>query len=340
MTDDTKLILLRAIAPHFTKVDRTKIDYSDEYYSLALINGIPLTYLESLQENLKQKISVYKKHTGHLRKLMEEIIHVSTLLERQNIDYAVFKTIRPYPEDTTDIDILNMENDNISLIVKTFTKEGYRILEKGPYTITFRSPNGVDVDVYNELNANWLIYIDKRVFRGCTKEVKLQNGYTRLLSSEADQLIMIAHSVIKESYNLGHFLTTLYYLQNDRKEFTDKLVSLSIKNKLTIASRWYFTLSFLLCRDAYPTLIPEFIEVLYKLGGPHPRAYGVYEVQRFPPYTIDYFTLINVLKEKLDEPLFRRSLSNQLMRSTLQNKLSVGRIIRRVLSIIRVTHAV
>jgi hypothetical protein len=225
-------------------------------------------------------------------------------------------------------------NEDYFKIVNIFKREGYRILEKGPYAIGCCSPNNINLDIYNELSANQIIYLDKRKLCRYARIMDFQGGHIRTFTPEADLLVLVAHSAIKEHYNLACFLTTLHYFYNYRENLVKKFVSAAKENNLMTATRWFLTLSFLLCKEAYGTVPDELIDLLHITGGAYHGAYRTCKVRRSSPYTCDSLTLVDVFREKFDEPLFKRSLCNQFLWLINPDAISATRLLSKFLSLL------
>jgi len=314
MLDEVTLTIMKAIAPPFMRLGQINTDYSKQYYLFARLNAIPLTYLESLSFHIKRSLPVYRYHTLHLRKLIRTTLQASSALERIDADYVIIKTLRPYPEDTIDIDILNLgSTGDYAKMIETLVKEGYKVVNKGPYIMGLRSREGIELDIYNELNVNWIIYVDKRKLRPYVKHIRLQSGYTKVLAHEADLLVLIAHSTIKESYTLGCLLTTLHYIYNSCEDFINKFVLLVKENSLTVAARWYLTLSTLLCKEGYGIIPESLIKILSALGGLYHEAYKTFKTKRSPPYACSPSALLDIIREKLNDPVFKWSFCKCLI---------------------------
>lgn len=313
LLDEKTVNLLRAVAPPFL-INRTPIlSNLLSYYELAEKNGVTVQFLQFLSPNSKRTIPNHENHILHYDNLLKAVGSLSTLLENNNMDFVIVKTLRPYPEDTADIDVVNMgTHEDYNKTITALKLNNYIFLERGPHQIGFSSPEKVDIDLYNELSANRIIYLDKKRLSDCEKRICIGDASTRILSPEADLMLITAHSVIKEHYTIGCLLTTLYYL-NDKKNFSiDRFVFLVKQNRLTTASRWYFSLSLLLCQSAFQDIPRELSLTLNRLGGFYDGANRTVTIRTKPPYVCDPLTLLQVFREKSGEGLFARSLVNQL----------------------------
>ena len=169
------------------------------------------------------------------------------------------------------------------------------------------------LDIYNEIAANRLIYINKYNLRDHVEVIKLPIGCeVRVFKPEADILVRIGHSAIKEwSYRLDDYLALLYQLVNADKNFFRNLVSLARRNKLMTALKWYLSLTLLTYRVAKGQLTTRLKKTTSISRDTWNLPQGVSEVS-VPPYRCDVKTFMNVFREKLQDRVFRKSLVDQL----------------------------
>lgn len=138
---------------------------------MAEANKIPLTYLSTIGPEERRKLPEYSYHRARLRKLMEVVAEISALFDRRGVDYITFKTLRPYPEDVADIDMLNMGSRNdYKKIMKILEEDGYLLIGRGAYCTAFQEHKilfkaELMIDVYDEISASRIVYLDKRRLR-------------------------------------------------------------------------------------------------------------------------------------------------------------------------------
>ena len=315
------------------KRDVKHLTFSKDTYLLACKNKIPLTYLESLDHQEKGSLEVYHYHRQRYQRTLEIIDEVSELLEEKDVDYVVFKTLGPYPEDVADVDVLILNAGHYLDAIRAIKDDTkMEFIDKGPHCITFRDskpmhlskdacyefrgPYGCGrlmLDIYNEIAANRLIYVNKHNLRSLTKVIKLPSGCeARVFKPEADILIRIGHSAIKEqSYNLADYLVLLYQLINADENFFTNLVSLARRNKLMTALKWYLNLTLLTYRIAEGRLTARLRDVTSIFRDTWNLPQGVSKASA-PPYRCDTKTFMSIFREKLQDKVFRKSLVDQL----------------------------
>ena len=190
---------------------------SNLYYQ-ACMNRIGFYFLSLLHENgfLSQFLAKdYLKLKVKHERIMEKFVQVSSDLESLRVDFAIFKSIKPYPTTTVDIDIIIF--DGFKEAFNGLLDNGYTLLGYGPESVTLRDPDGiVGIDLYNEIAISKFVYFDKEYLRRFKVKVDF-NGFGEVvtLSREADLLVTILHAVMKEwMFTIADYLTITYQLNN------------------------------------------------------------------------------------------------------------------------------
>jgi len=295
--------------------------YISGFYSIAEANKIPLTYLNTVSLEERQKLPEYRYHNIRLQRLMEMIAYVSSIFEREKLNYVIFKTIRPYPEDVADIDVLNMGlHDDYVKMIEVLRRNNYLFMEKGAYCTTFqdyktRFETEAMIDIYDQVSVGHLIYLDKRKLSSYVVETDLPKGSkTNIFAPEAELLVAVAHSAIKENkYILAEYYAALHYLALMDQTSIERLIGLIKENKLVNAGRWHLTITSILHKLAYGFVPERLSDLLLRLGGPWNRGYKEIFESDYPPYKCDPVTLTSIFKEKLQDNAFKRSLCTQML---------------------------
>jgi len=354
---DPTINLLRTVgSPFFSTAETSKQDNESlELYNHSVKNKIPLLYLEALkqQKNLNELKSKYEEEYTRYLKFLDGVARVSEVLNAADIEYAIFKTIKPFPTVHGDADIIVMGGDGMyehavefllkagytpqlsGLVdVETLTsKEDYRKATKtlvkpthggGKHGLGHISPTGtdlvdperiIDIDLQKDLALSHVVYMDKNNFRGRITEVDLLNGVKiKMPTPELDMAIVIAHSLAEQMYLLGECYAFLYRLSEMNKERIGKFMNILKENRLTMATKSFVTVTAVLYKEAYGE-VPDKIEgLLNELG------YEESEVKRLVksgfkvPHKYGGRTLIKVFFEKMKEKRFRRSVGTQMVK--------------------------
>jgi len=187
-------------------------------YRYAAKNRMALLCLDALS---RRGIELFRDHCEKLSNIylqaLDLVVRVSDLLEEVGVDYAFFKTLRPYREATVDVDVLTL-GSSYDDALRTVSEAGYYLLDRGPLSATFRDPvSGLGVDIHDEIGVSHLVYLDKeKLWNHVERREVLGGGSVRTLSQAADLLAVISHSVLKEQmYVLSEYYSTLFHLHDD-----------------------------------------------------------------------------------------------------------------------------
>jgi len=310
--------LLRVVGSPFINLDyKFKVDEITTLYNYARKNRMPLLCLEALNRagEIGPLEKEYVKLQEKFEKIEKAISQISDKLNRWGVEYAFFKSIKPYREVTVDIDILVFGSEYLNVIRK-MKDAGYKFLARGPLSSTFRdSKADVDFDVYDDVGVSCIIYLDKDILANFVNYRELSNGaVVRSLSPEADLLSVIAHSVLKEQmYVLSEYYTTLYYLVKMRDDALNSFLYLVDKCKLRLAVETHFGITALLHKEVYgklPVCLAKLIKMLKKnhLELPHGIERGF-----TMPYKYHPITIVKAFLEKVREEKARKSLALQAL---------------------------
>jgi hypothetical protein len=150
---------------------------SDELFLYSKKNRMPLLYLKSISD-LDERHKDYPDFVNLNNQWVEiekRITNVIKILNDNGIHYLTFKSMKPYQEVTVDIDLLILNSYEESL--KILRNSGYKLLEKGPLSATFRDPGfKIDYDIYNEVGVSHIIYFDKDVAKFFVEKKNFQIG--------------------------------------------------------------------------------------------------------------------------------------------------------------------
>ena len=328
---------------------------SSELYDHAVKNKIPLLYLESLkqQEELNKLKSKYKEEYARYLKFLDGVARVSEVLNAADIEYAIFKTIKPFPTVHGDADVIVLGDDGMyeraveyllkagytshlsSLVdVKALTsEEDYRkaakILVKpthggGKHGLGHISPTGtdlvdlariIDIDLQKDLALNYVIYMDKNNFKGYITEVELLNGAKiKVPTPELDMAIVIAHSLAEQMYLLGECYAFLYLLSEMDEKGFNNFIDILKENKLTMAAKSFVTITSVLYEEAYGEVPEKIGRLLDELGYEESEARELVKMGFKIPYKYRWPTLIKIFIEKMGEKRFRRSVLVQMLK--------------------------
>jgi len=310
--------VLTTIGSPFVKSTEVKCDAtSNDLYRYAVKNRMALLYLEALKR--QKKLSFLNEEIEKLRercgRVTDAISKVSQVLRKSDVDYAFFKTIRPYEEVTVDIDVLIL-GSGYNQAVRTLRRAGYVLLDGDSVSTTFRDINSkLNVDIYNEVNASRLVYLDKVRLERFVFEKRLSNNeVVDCLNPIADLLCIIAHSVIKEQmYVLSEYFTSLYYLSEMDNVDLDEFLGLIKECRLRFTASTHFTVTAFTHYFVHGFFPNKLVKIIDEIGV-NRKEFSRVNANRFlMPCKYHMLTFAEALFEKFREKKARRSLAYQAL---------------------------
>lgn len=296
----------------------SELDVNDliESYRYAALNRIPFLFLSNLNKrrglgNLQTEYGLLSRRYSNIQKAF---IKLSRFLDRASIQYAFFKSLRPYQEVTVDIDVIVF--DPFFKASRAMRSAGYKLLGIGPLSATFRdSEANINIDLYEEVGASHIIYLDKEKLRDFTENRPAPNGLVfHSLCPEADLLSVIAHSVIKEQmYVLSEYFTTLYYLAGMSRESLGLFLSLVDECKLRSVAKVHLGITALLHSEFHNVLPKPLGSIISSLGRSELELSLVANAGFKMPHKYHLATVVKALIGKFGEEKARRSFGSQLM---------------------------
>lgn len=286
-------------------------------YNYAVKNRIPLLYLKSLRKY--DKLGALQKEYNELidkyANVQEAFYKVSCILDKADVNYTFFKSIRPYQEVTVDIDIL-IFGPKYKEVIRVLRSANYTFLGRGPLSTTFRDSDArINLDIYNDVGVSNIIYLDKDKLGQFVGDRNLSNSLiARSLDPEADLLAVIAHSVIKEHmYVLSEYYTTLHYLEAMTHKALCSFVSLADKCRMRLAVKTHLGITALLHYCAH-SIVPECIVELIKiLDANHLELSLVAKMGFYMPHKYHPITITKALIDKFGEKKARVSFGLQTL---------------------------
>jgi len=352
VTGNSLLELLVAIKPDFIPSLRFKLSverFHVETYQLAKRNGLPLSYLKhaiSLDKS-KEALALYHKHMEHLDKVLETVSNICELFSRSTRDdvkFIIVKTLRPYLEDTYDVDVLilgdlEMFKRALNILIRNKYQINYTN-PYGPYNINLIAPNGVDVDLYFDLSASYLIYLHKRYLENHITETTLPNNVRcYVLKPYAELLLLALHDVIKEEVKLGTIFTSLHIMHNMKNEDFHKLASLCSNTFSTVFLFKFISLLYTFVKTYYNYVEPQLIKLLHILGLEEKLQIFPQVFEETPPYRIKLPHIFDAFIAKMHDAIFNASVAVQLIHvfkymfsseKREKNKLLIDYIVKRL----------
>lgn len=279
-------------------------------------NKMSLLFLDHVKDidrhtDIKQ---FHNKEVEDYQRMLEVVTKISHLLGRKKINYAIFKTLRPYRSATVDVDVLIFGDKSTYLTsVETIKKAGCKRIVYGPRSTTLLDQEtNIRIDLYEQVAVNFVIYMDKEKLANQITVIKLSNGECiKTLKPEADLATIIAHSIVKEQlYTLSEYYTFIHYLK--RMDISD-FIQIVKQNNITTATRIHTALTALLHKVAHKTVPEKLQQILDYLGREKLETSRLEKGGFETPHKYHPITIINSLMEIAKGQETRRSMADQLI---------------------------
>jgi len=291
-----------------------------ELYDFAVKNKVPLLYLESLKRQgklNKLKTKLDEEHEKYL-KFIGGIDRVSKILDGAGIEYALFKTIKPYPAVPGDIDIVIMGDATMcERAVGVLREAGYKYIgafNPGPSVEDLVDPkDDIIIDLQEEISLSYLIYMDKNKFIDEITEIKLPiGGAVKSITPELDLAVVIIHSLTEHLYTLGDCYTFLYTLSEMSEKDINTFIDILDEHKIKGIARSFITITDVLCEAAYGDKTEKLNYLLNTLNYDAREAKNLIKSNFKMPHRYSVITIGRMLLEKTKEKRFRRSVVTQM----------------------------
>jgi len=309
--------LLRLIGSPFSPAEPSEVDQNllKQLYYKSSRNRMAFLYLETMKRNeLSDLSTLYNREDKRRADTNDAIAKASRVLADARIDHVVFKTIRPYEYTTADIDILIFEDTDYLKSIIEMRNVGYKIVANGPRSATLWDQRGrIGVDLYQQVAASFIIYIDKQTLVNNVKTIELPNHeVVRTLKPEADLACIIAHSIMKEQmYTLSEYYTFVYYL---RQMNIEDFLNLAKQNNITHAAKTHATITALLHKVAHQTIPKKLQQILNQLGEENLEKARIIKNNFETPHKYHPITVVKSLAEIAKGKETRKSIAIQLVR--------------------------
>lgn len=252
--------LIQMIGSPFVGNNVAHYSESESIFNLAFRNRVELLYLTRLKENgaLKNFTSQYEVSSMRHARTLEVLKDVSQLLNKNSYPYVIIKTLRDYPANPNDVDILFLGDERgYRSAVSCLKQNGYLNFETALNQDLFCHPDGLHllnkdkqggiyyIDLYREAAVQHFIYLDKRNLRKYIVERKLRDGFVaKVLPPEIELALLCLHSVFPtQSYQLEMFYSVLYFLKACNRESLMRFIEFIKVNRIVFPARITLTLT-------------------------------------------------------------------------------------------------
>lgn len=305
-----------------------------ELYNYATKNKIGLAYLEALEEQGKfEEFGLEVKYQAEQKTHNEQLItasRISELFNSSGVNYAIFKSIMPFPATPNDVDIIHFGSDEEykkvaeimlrSNYIEYIEVKGLADAEQRMFhdARVCRHPNTpkkdiYDIDLYQKIAASHVIYLEKKRFEKYVMEMNIEgNNKIKVLRPEAELVAIIIHSIIPEMLcTLFVYYATLHHLERMNSEEINRFVYIAKENKVTFPVRTLCSLVGELHQVAHG-FVPDKIEkVLAEVGDEKSERKILLKNNFLMPHRYSWSTILRTFFEKGKEKEFRKSSVKQ-----------------------------
>lgn len=223
----------------------------EEIYDKAFADRVALLYLSIHRKHdwpalLEDR---YRTLADRRAKTLQVVSELSnTLNEFCQNEYAIFKSLKPYPATPNDTDVILFgDKGRFNATIEYLYSKGYLFHEWAPMQTTLIHPHGKGktgkgkkggtyyIDMYSDISTDYFLYIHKRSLIPYV-ETRIINGQAiRNVRKEIELAIILFHNVFPErTFQLEHFYMPLYHLKEDNFDL-DVMIEFAENQKLTRA---------------------------------------------------------------------------------------------------------
>ncbi len=237
--------------PFVNEKPEVSFNILEKVYDKAFADRVALLYLtlhrkDGWPEALEEK---YQKLNDRRDKTLEVVASLGRALNEFNVkDYAIFKSLKPYPATPNDTDAINFgDKKQFKAVIEHLYAEGYLFHEWAPMQTTLIHPKGKGktgkgkkggtyyIDMYSDISTDYFLYIDKRSLKPYVETRVINGREIQNVRKEVELAIILFHNVFPErTFQLEHFYMPLYHLKENDFD-TSVMIKFSEDQKLEYA---------------------------------------------------------------------------------------------------------
>lgn len=290
---------------------------SEALFDLAFRNNVEMLYMSQLRTcgRLNRLASAFSEFEERRAKTSECIVRIARTLAREEIPYAITKSLRPFPAIPNDTDVLYLGPlSDYKRAVAAIEQAGFLPVGGSRMQAQFFDPQGgaafnrdkrggrFYIDFYRQLAADHVPYMDSAVLRGHVVSRDVGEFAVNVFEPIAEMTILFLHSVIMHrTFPLEVFASTAYWLADMQPVDLDRFAAFLEDNHAVVVGAAAFSLMAQLYAQAFG-VVPEPILEMQKRLGLHPYARWQHEgVVDQQPHICALSTFVLAVLEKLGE---------------------------------------
>ncbi|OEU63667.1 MAG: hypothetical protein BA867_14680 [Desulfobacterales bacterium S5133MH16] len=236
-------------------------------------------------------------------------------------EYAIFKSLKPYPATPNDTDVIIFgDKKRFKGVIKHLYSKSYIFHEWAPMQTTLIDPMGKGktgkgkkggiyyIDMYSDISTDYFLYINKRSLNPYVQNIELNGVQIKNVRKEVELAIILFHNVFPErTFQLEHFYMPLYHLKEDNFDL-DVMIEFAENQKLTRAVAANLTFVEYIHRKLFG-FVPERIVFLLDRWGRNSQELEKFKARgETTPYMISPKTFWLTFYDKIHDKAAFRSL--------------------------------
>lgn len=297
-------------------------------YGQAFADRVALLYLTIHRNGRNWNQYLEKKYKALYQRRENTLRVIGDLGETLNHysinDYAVFKSLKPYPATPNDTDIIMFGNpEKFKGALDTLYKANYQFHEWAPMQTTLIHPDGIGrtgmgkkggtwyVDMYSDISTDYFLYIDKKSLEPYVETRMVEGRPVRNVKKEIELAIILFHNVFPErTFQLEHFYMPLYHLAEDDFDI-EVMLRFARNQKLVRALSTNLTLVAHIHKKIFGFVPEKVIQILGRIGKNDEELKRFINGKETTPYMISPRTFWMTFFDKLYDPAAFKSLITQ-----------------------------
>jgi len=233
-------------------------------FPLAIKNKVPILFLEKAlklhaeSEYLQTTYEIYSKRAAVARNLIKRVFEV---LNNAHLDFAVFKTVKPFPSFGADVDVILFSREDFMQALNSLRRNGCELAGYGAFSATlYSAPHVMNVDLHLQISVSRLVYLDTKLLREHITGIIVDDVQVPVLDGPASLITYSAHSIYKEqilTYS-DFYIIVFEILQMDKRKLE---ITANLANELHagLCTKTTLLLADNLIRSILNRSVPEII---------------------------------------------------------------------------------
>lgn len=344
--------LLRVMGSPFAQgTERLAVTAAEatELYQHAVRNKIALYYLETLRKrhNLTILEEEFEKRINLLQQTQLTAVTICKALDALKIRHAVFKFLKPFPTSPGDVDVIFLcSSKEYKAAMKALLAEDYYKISEVPSQVTAYDVRGGDkymdrsiegekaggmyyVDLYKNLAASHIRYLDKWKMQQHVVEVETAQGKVTSLDRKADLIAILAHSLFPEQlFHLSDYYSLMLSIEAMDDQEIEDFVRMAFENNVVRSTGLSFAVAGALHNSAFGFVPGKIEEAAVALRSKSLLDSACKQTPEMP-YRYSLLTLASFLIGKLPEMNYSTSVAKQLV--GMANPKLASRVFRELI---------